>query len=210
MMALLKMYEPEKSERQFRDIILLQDSIYRAQLNAQLDELRTQYEVERITAEKELIAAEKERMRQFLLFTFGGCKKSTASDAGSEIIGSMAKELPGDRQQRNLVSRLHEYLTCDRRFTQVEITMDEVITALATNRSDFFEAVRAVTDKTPTDYINNLRLEEAKRMLENNTGLNVELIAENCGFSTRMTFYRLFSDRYQITPAKYRRLAQES
>jgi AraC-like DNA-binding protein len=258
MIILLQMYEPEKSERQFRDIILLQDSIYRGKLNAQLDELRTQYEVERITAEKELIAAEKERMHQFLLFTFGGCillavilciyiyynrliniknralfrrikeqdalvetlgqiaqkyealEKSTVSDAGSEIIGSMAKEIPGDRQQRNLVSRLHEYLTCDRRFTQVEITMDEVITALATNRSDFFEAVRAVTDKTPADYINNLRLEEAKRMLENNTGLNVELIAENCGFSTRMTFYRLFSDRYQITPAKYRRLAQES
>jgi AraC-like DNA-binding protein len=50
----------------FRQSLCLHDSIRNTEMNAQLDELRTVYEVDKITAEKE-------RVRNYLLFALGGC-----------------------------------------------------------------------------------------------------------------------------------------
>jgi AraC-like DNA-binding protein len=117
--------------------------------------------------------------------------------------------LHGDSQQQKLVALFHEYLTKDRRYSNSEINLDTIIAALSTNRTYLFEATKAVTNKTPVDYLNDLRLEEARQMLESNYEINVEEISENCGFNSRATFYRLFRERYKINPAEYRRIARK-
>jgi AraC-like DNA-binding protein len=119
------------------------------------------------------------------------------------------KELRGNRQQRQIVARLEEYLLHERRFADTDINLDDLIAALATNRKIFYGAIKAVTDKSPIDYIRTMQLEEAKKMLEINFELNIEMIAEQCGFNSRVTFYRLFRERYQINPAEYRKIAKE-
>jgi AraC-like DNA-binding protein/cell division protein FtsB len=113
----------------------------------------------------------------------------------------------GNRQQRRLVARFHDYLLNGRNYAKPATNLDEQITALGTNRTYFFDAIKVVTKKTPVEFINAVRLEEAKQMLESRFELNIELIAEQCGFSSRSTFYRLFRERYQINPSEYRKLA---
>ena len=90
-----------------------------------------------------------------------------------------------------------------------DIDLDAIVSALATNRTYLYEAVKAVIEKTPIDYIYAMRLEDAKQMLEARFDLNVEVIAEECGFNSRSTFYRLFRERYQINPTVYRKMARE-
>jgi transcriptional regulator GlxA family with amidase domain len=68
--------------------------------------------------------------------------------------------------------------------------------------------IKAVTDKSLQEYINYLRLEEARRLLDSATHLTLEAIAVECGFNSYSTFYRLFREQYQITPASYRKLAE--
>jgi AraC-like DNA-binding protein len=53
-----------------------------------------------------------------------------------------------------------------------------------------------------------MQLEEAKQMLKNHFELNIEIIAEGCGFNSRSTFYRLFRERYQMNPTEYRKMAK--
>jgi AraC-like DNA-binding protein len=108
-------------------------------------------------------------------------------------------------QYQRLVSRLRNYILRDRDFSEPVMNRDELITALTTNRTTLSLAVKAVTDKTLMQYINYLRLEEAKLMLEKHSEFTIEAIAEQCGFNAR-TFYRLFNEFYQISPAKYRKL----
>jgi AraC-like DNA-binding protein len=78
--------------------------------------------------------------------------------------------------------------------------------ALATNRSYLFEAVRTITGKTPMEYIHTLQLNEARQMLDIHPDLTVEAIAADCGFNNRQTFYRLFKEQYDISPAEYRKM----
>ncbi|MDR0543015.1 MAG: helix-turn-helix domain-containing protein [Dysgonamonadaceae bacterium] len=113
-----------------------------------------------------------------------------------------------DEQQIQLFARLREYLLADKHFTNPDIDMSKLITAIGTNRTYLFEAMKTVTGQTPHDYINVMRLEEGKRLLES-TNERIDSIAEMSGYKTSRTFYRLFLERYNISPAEYRKMAGE-
>jgi AraC-like DNA-binding protein len=218
---------------------------------AQLDEIRTQYEVDKHIAEKE-------RNRNYFLFALGGClllvivlgiwihysrtivKKnrglyrqikeqdrladeleamrrqyeqmaqlvddSVGTGHAPSLYAPHAPSLPGNKQQRQLVSRLREFLLKDRYFANYDLDIQNLVPEMATNRAYIFEAIKAITGKTPMVFINYLRLDEAKRLLDN-SNLTIETIALDCGFTTSSTFYRQFRERYRITPAEYRKFS---
>ena len=68
--------------------------------------------------------------------------------------------------------------------------------------------MKIVTGKTLQEYINSFRLDEAKKMLDTHSKFTVEGIALECGFNTCRTFYRLFKEKYKLTPAEYGKLAK--
>lgn len=64
----------------------------------------------------------------------------------------------------------------------------------------FFRA----TGQSPMDYVQSLRLEEAKQVLET-TDLPIEAIAHDVGYEDSSSFSRLFRRKTGITPAQYRK-----
>jgi AraC-like DNA-binding protein len=135
---------------------------------------------------------------------------SSAPDVETRLLRQAQQpiaSLPGNSQQRQLVSRLREFLTKDKYFATYDIDIQSIVPEMATNRTSLFEALKTVTGKTPMEFINYLRLDEAKRMLDNSDS-TIEAIATNCGFNTTRTFYNQFRERYRITPAAYRKMAK--
>jgi transcriptional regulator GlxA family with amidase domain len=63
---------------------------------------------------------------------------------------------------------------------------------------------RAATGYQPIDYVQTLRVEEAKQMLETEE-LAIDEIAEAVGYDDPASFRRLFKRRAGLTPAVYRR-----
>lgn len=53
------------------------------------------------------------------------------------------------------------------------------------------------------EYINYQRLEHFKVLASNNSHISIKELMFACGFSSRSTFYRVFSEQYGITPIKY-------
>lgn len=66
---------------------------------------------------------------------------------------------------------------------------------------------RAATGTTLIDYIQNLRIEKAKRLLES-PGIPVDEISAEAGYEDPSFFRRLFRRRTGLTPHQYRRLFQ--
>lgn len=60
------------------------------------------------------------------------------------------------------------------------------------------------TGMTPLEYVQSLRLEEAKHLLETTTQA-VESIANEVGYEDSGYFGRLFKNKVKLTPAQYRR-----
>ena len=67
----------------------------------------------------------------------------------------------------------------------------------------FLRRFKAATGYTPTDYVQTLRIEEAKQLLETGT-LPVEAIGFEVGYEDPNFFRRLFKRTTGITPARYR------
>ena len=68
----------------------------------------------------------------------------------------------------------------------------------------FKRRFHAATGYTPLDYVQTVRIEEAKQMLES-TDLPTEAVAAEIGYEEPAFFRRLFRRRTGVAPASYRR-----
>ncbi len=72
---------------------------------------------------------------------------------------------------------------------------------------NFARAFRAETGVTPARYVERVRLEAARRRLEE-TAQPIAVIAAGCGFGTAETMRRAFIRSLEVSPAEYRRRFQ--
>jgi transcriptional regulator GlxA family with amidase domain len=68
----------------------------------------------------------------------------------------------------------------------------------------FARAFRAETGVTPARYVERVRLEAARRILED-TADSIAVVARACGFGTAETMRRVFLRQLEVGPAEYRR-----
>ncbi|GAA2986562.1 DJ-1/PfpI family protein [Streptomyces lactacystinicus] len=75
---------------------------------------------------------------------------------------------------------------------------------LAMSERHFARVFRAETGTTPGSYVEELRLEAARRLLERSDH-PLPGVARSCGFGSVETLHRVFRDRLSTTPGEYRR-----
>ena len=108
---------------------------------------------------------------------------------------------------QQLYRRLCELMKNPDIFTNPDTNQDTLASLVGTNRTYIYNALRECADQTPADFINGYRLRHATHLLATTTD-PISLIAEICGL-TRVTFYRLFSETYSMSPSDYRKVAQK-
>lgn len=80
----------------------------------------------------------------------------------------------------------------------------EMIRRSGLSRRSFARRFQAATGHAPLDYVQRVRVEEAKQLLETGTG-TVEQIGANVGYADAVSFRRVFKRMVGETPAAYRR-----
>jgi len=75
------------------------------------------------------------------------------------------------------------------------------------NARTFARRFRAATGYAPIDYVQALRIEEAKQMLESD-GIGIEEIGASVGYEDPASFRRVFKRQVGLPPAAYRRKFQ--
>lgn len=100
-----------------------------------------------------------------------------------------------------------EFIQSIRRLVEEDLTQDLRIPQLAEqlnmNRVQLFRKVKALTNKSPSQLIRQIRLEHAKKLLID-PELNVADVAYKVGFSDPAFFSRSFREAFGVSPSEFR------
>jgi AraC-like DNA-binding protein len=86
---------------------------------------------------------------------------------------------------------------------RLQIGLPRFVEISGVSSAHLSRTLKAYREQTPTEFINDLRLERAGLLLTT-TSEEIAEIASDCGFRTLGYFYRLFRERYGQSPRAYR------
>lgn len=111
-------------------------------------------------------------------------------------------------QNQLLYNRLCELMQNTDVYCDAEANHETLARLVGTNYKYVYDALRECADTTPADFINQHRIRHAAQLLAT-TDDPIGLIVEQCGFTNRNTFARLFREQYSMTPTDFRLASKE-
>ena len=103
--------------------------------------------------------------------------------------------------------RSAHYVQCARRFMddnyRSAITIADIADHVRLERSYLYRLFLKHEGISPSDYLKNVRLNAAAKMLENES-IPIKEVAEATGFCNTSHFYKKFTPKYGISPKTYR------
>ena len=118
---------------------------------------------------------------------------------GTEYEFSMSREL---KKAKNWL--FYEEITDYIKNNYRDVSLEELCDKFHFQQDYFARLLKKQTGMTFIAYVQNIRLEEAKRLLLE-TDMAVEEISEAVGYLNKGYFYRIFEKKYGCTPAKMRK-----
>ncbi len=114
----------------------------------------------------------------------------------SQFSAQLAAQFSEDDKLRELQLWMLEHL-------QQDLSVPKLAARVAMSERNFARRFTGSTGMTPAAYVSKIRLEAARRKLEEND-LQVSQVARRCGFGTQETMRRCFVAELGIPPSDYR------
>ena len=204
------------------EIFNVQDSIRNKEFNSNLDELRTQYEVDKITAEKKrehiylLVALAVLLLLAGILTLYIALyrKKKSAYQELVRKSQEWAQKPTGTEEQveqqavgetdRQLFEQLQTLFQNESLYRNTTITIDELAHRMKVNRTYLSQAVNRCSGKNFSTFINEYRIKEAVLHLSSGAQkYSLEGLAFDVGFNDRKTFYTAFKKMTGLSPSEF-------
>lgn len=100
-----------------------------------------------------------------------------------------------------IVDEIKEYINCN--YAQIKIR--DLVDKFHFNEDYFNRILKEREGVTYSEYVQNVRLTEAVKLLAN-TDISIQEISHMVGYNNKGYFYKLFSLKYGVTPAMYKKI----
>ncbi|MCI6160083.1 MAG: helix-turn-helix domain-containing protein [Prevotellaceae bacterium] len=214
----------------YRAVIPHKDKLRNTELANQLDELRTIFEVDKLTLRNEVVTT-----RLYLSIIIGALllvavilyiiytrrlhRKNRAlydsillyrkAEDNMETAAGLVPEEELDREGK-IYRRLCNLMQNEEIYKDTELNRDVLAKRIGTNAVYISNAVRKYADgATINEFINGYRLRHAASLLTGNPGLNINEVEYMSGFNSRSTFNRCFRAFYGMSPSEYKSISKE-
>ena len=108
--------------------------------------------------------------------------------------------------EQTFVNNLNQIIQAN--IDNAEFSVENLADLLNISRIQLYRKIKAMFDVNVSDYISNIRLEQAKSMLQN-PELTISEIAYKTGFSSPNYFSTVFKNKFGVSPNVYRKSAGE-
>ena len=211
-------------------VIPHKDKLRNTELAKQLDELRTIFEVDKLTLRNEVITT-----RLYLSLIIGALLLATVilyiiytrrlrrknralydsillyrkAESDMETAARLVPEEELDREGK-IYRRLCDLMQKEKIYKDTELNRDILSKRIGTNTVYITNAVRKYADgATVNEFINGYRLRHAASLLTNNPDLNINEVEYRSGFNSRATFNRCFRAFFGMSPSEYKAVSKE-
>ncbi len=222
------------------EVVAYKDSVAKKNASRQLSEMQTLYQVNELEKQASINTIRSQRMRQIITILIIVCsllmiltiiirrnynklrkKNKKIFDQYkdlhkyrkeiSELNASIIQSDPlAHGKEPSLYERLEELILNTQCYTEPDITRESLSSKLYTNREYLTRAIQENANMTFTEYINHYRLEYARQLLSDIQNLSIESVYIAAGFNNKSTFYRLFKQKYDMTPKEFQKIAMSS
>ncbi len=124
--------------------------------------------------------------------------KSKSKPLSSFIYEKQYTDIEGKRMSAVMEYTMNNY--------HKNISLDTIATVAAMTKNAFCKYFKKRTNKTYFRFLNELRVENASKLLLSNTDLSIAEIADKSGFNNISNFNRQFKSVKQIVPSEYRKI----
>lgn len=124
---------------------------------------------------------------------------------GAAMLGSALLLAAGRNtvaQSDSLYTRRQVLTYMRRRFTDPDLTVDEIAHACLLSRRSLYRVCEGFGG--PAAMVRRMRIEHARKLLRQQHGRSVAAIAAACGFTTERNFYRVFREETGLAPDEFR------
>lgn len=126
------------------------------------------------------------------------------------IMSELADTEPADpapiapEAANELAHRIEQLFAIEKIYLNPVLKLTDVAARVGTNRTYISRFFNQDENSSFYDYVNRYRVEHACRLLKQSSD-TIESIAEQSGFNSKATFYRVFSNIKNTPPSKYRK-----
>lgn len=124
---------------------------------------------------------------------------SMIQNTGNSISPSIKESI----QTHPLFEVIESYLNKEHPYTDQHYNIENLAESLHEKEHTISAAIKSKGFTGFREYINYLRLEYFRQLAAESTDKNIKELMFACGFTSRATFYRNFSDKYGISPSKF-------
>ena len=110
-----------------------------------------------------------------------------------------------DSEAKNLISELSSLMQTKELFKNPDVKLKDLADELNISKHHLSQLLNDNLGKSFAQYINEHRIEEAKRLLVENNQFTLEAIGFEAGFSSKSTFYATFKKIIGLTPAEFKK-----
>lgn len=121
-------------------------------------------------------------------------------------IGRIVDSKSFGSMEQKFVNKLNQIIKTN--IDNPDFSVENLADLLNISRIQLYRKIKAMFDVNVSDYINNIRLEQAKSMLQN-PGLTISEIAYKTGFSSPNYFSTVFKNKFGVSPNVFRKSVGE-
>ncbi len=109
-----------------------------------------------------------------------------------------------NEQRKRMNWLIYEEITAFIEENYATITVKDLVSKFHFNEDYYNRILKDKHGMTYLEYVQEIRLRNAKRLIKS-TKLTIDEVAERVGYQNKGYFYRIFVDKYGVTPAKMRK-----
>ncbi len=127
------------------------------------------------------------------------------SETTEKVAAEAKKDLSEKHQQE--FETIARYIVSKQRFLDAKLSLEPLAEELEISAGHLSKLINTCSEYNFSDYINSLRVAQAKELLKDDDFDNYTIVAIGleCGFNSRSTFYTAFKKFTDLTPSEYRK-----